>query len=217
MNKTARECIVSERFVENKRSFYMCKCPVCGDIRKVRSDSLDKFKTCHPCHHKIVRPTKPEGDYHWCNKCKHWKTSDNFFFRKNGTLRSCKSCENDYRLRNMPRINEYSKKYRKNNIEKSMLFAARGRAKENGIQIDIEIEDIIVPEKCPVLGIVLSVDGPKDTSPSLDRIIPEHGYTKGNVRVISWRANWIKNNATPDEIEKLYIDSVYIKKHYYNQ
>ena len=48
-------------------------------------------------------------------------------------------------------------------------------------------------------------------SPSLDRIFPESGYTKGNVRVISWRANWIKNNSTIEEIEKLYIDSQNIK------
>jgi hypothetical protein len=111
----------------------------------------------------------------------------------------------------MARLNEYSKKYRKDNIEKSMLFAARTRAKEQGIQIDIEIEDVVVPEFCPVLGIKLSVDGTKNNSPSLDRIVPERGYTKGNVRVISWRANWIKNNATPDEIEKLYLDSKLMK------
>lgn len=37
--------------------------------------------------------------------------------------------------------------------------------------------------------------------PSVDRIIPELGYTKGNVRVISNRANLLKNNASIEEIE----------------
>ncbi len=38
------------------------------------------------------------------------------------------------------------------------------------------------------------------SSPSLDRIIPEKGYVKGNVIVVSNKANVIKNNATPEEI-----------------
>jgi hypothetical protein len=101
--------------------------------------------------------------------------------------------------------------YKKQNIEHSLLYSARSRSKQFGIQIDIDIKDIVVPEFCPVLGIKLSVDGNKNNSPSLDKMIPERGYTKGNVKVISWRANWIKNNATPEEIEKLYIYSKSIK------
>jgi hypothetical protein len=158
-----------------------------------------------------MRPPQPDDNHHWCNKCKEWKLKDQFNFRKDGQSRNCKQCEDKYRKANMQRINEYAKKYRKDNIEKSMLFAARARAKEQGIQIDIYIEDIVVPEFCPVLGIKLSVDGDKNNSPSLDKMIPERGYTKGNVKVISWRANWIKNNATPEEIEKLYIYSKSMK------
>jgi hypothetical protein len=61
------------------------------------------------------------------------------------------------------------------------------------------------------LGITISTNENKNHSPSLDRIFPELGYTKGNVRVISWRANWIKNNSTIEEIEKLYQDSQVLK------
>jgi hypothetical protein len=92
-----------------------------------------------------------------------------------------------------------------------LLYAARSRARQNGIQINIELEDIIIPTYCPVLGIQILTNGHKNNSPSLDRIFPELGYTKGNVRVISWRANWIKNNSTIEEIEKLYQDSLNIK------
>ena len=42
-----------------------------------------------------------------------------------------------------------------------------------------------------------------DDSPSIDRLIPELGYIKGNVNVISLRANIIKNNATKDELIKI--------------
>jgi hypothetical protein len=40
-------------------------------------------------------------------------------------------------------------------------------------------------------------------SPSLDRIVPELGYVKGNVRVISDRANRIKRDATLEELRAI--------------
>ena len=41
------------------------------------------------------------------------------------------------------------------------------------------------------------------TSPSIDRIIPDDGYTKDNIIVVSLIANAIKNQATPDQIQKV--------------
>lgn len=202
--------VVSEKFTENRRSYYLCKCSVCGIERRVRSEYVEKIKSCPQCHHKVQRPPQPSKDYHWCNKCKSWKIKTDFNFRKNG-IRNCKLCENKYRRANMQRINEYAKKYKKQNIANSLLYSARSRAKQSGIQINIDIEDIIIPDYCPVLGIQISINSHKNNSPSLDRIFPELGYTKENVRVISWRANWIKNNSTIEEIEKLYQDSQNLK------
>ena len=42
-----------------------------------------------------------------------------------------------------------------------------------------------------------------DNSPSLDRIVPELGYIPSNVVVISYKANAIKRNATPQEIRRV--------------
>ena len=57
----------------------------------------------------------------------------------------------------------------------------------------------------PVLGIKLEqnerVFG--DNSPSLDRFIPELGYVKDNVAVISWLANRLKSNGTAEQIRKI--------------
>lgn len=94
---------------------------------------------------------------------------------------------------------------RLNHPAKMMLKRAQGRAKAAGITFDIELNDIIIPTHCPVLGIELNVGSGlhSDNSPSLDRIIPDNGYTKGNVIVVSWRANRIKCDATPTELVKL--------------
>ena len=43
----------------------------------------------------------------------------------------------------------------------------------------------------------------KFDSPTIDKLIPSLGYTKGNVWVISRRANMIKSDATLEELELL--------------
>jgi hypothetical protein len=65
---------------------------------------------------------------------------------------------------------------------------------------------MVIPDTCPLLGIRLEKNkrkGPKATSPSLDRIDPGQGYVAGNVWVISYRANAIKNDASPEELEMI--------------
>lgn len=86
-------------------------------------------------------------------------------------------------------------------IEWWLWIAARKRAKERNLLFDLELSDIVVPLNCPVLGIPLFKAGKQLTpnSPSLDRIIPELGYTKGNVAVISHKANSIKHCGTLED------------------
>jgi len=75
-----------------------------------------------------------------------------------------------------------------------------------GLPFDITPEDIVIPALCPVLGIPLLVGGGTgfhNSSPSLDRTDNARGYVKGNVQVISLRANRIKCDSTVDEMRKL--------------
>lgn len=69
------------------------------------------------------------------------------------------------------------------------------------------LENLELPEKCPILGYVLKYEGTggyrDETCPSLDRIDSLKGYEIGNLQVISWRANRIKNDATPEELQKI--------------
>jgi hypothetical protein len=89
-----------------------------------------------------------------------------------------------------------------NNIRQEIFQAAKTRAKNKNIAFTIALEDVIIPEICPVLDISLNHKN-KENKPSLDRIINHKGYIKGNVNVISLKANRLKNNGTIDEFEKI--------------
>lgn len=110
---------------------------------------------------------------------------------------------NDYRNRNRDKVNERCSNYYRNKYRRLMLSAAKGRAKTYGLDFNIDIDDIIIPDTCPLLGVTLTVakgrHSPKRNSPSLDRIEPSKGYVKGNVWVISHKANSMKCDATLDE------------------
>lgn len=91
------------------------------------------------------------------------------------------------------------------NPESRLLGGAKRRSKKKNLPMDITKGDINIPEICPVLDIPLFYQiGHKsatDNSPSLDRIDPKKGYVKGNIRVISFRANYLKCNANIDELK----------------
>jgi hypothetical protein len=82
--------------------------------------------------------------------------------------------------------------------EYKLWIAARRRHQLKGIPFEIDVEDIIIPDLCPILKIPVrpSKKSVSANSPSLDRKKPELGYVKGNVWVISHKANSMKNNAS---------------------
>ena len=94
---------------------------------------------------------------------------------------------------------------RRRDAEAKLLTAARWRAKKKGVPFNLTIDDIQIPTHCPVLGIELrhGVGSICQTSPTLDRIIPELGYVVGNIAVISMRANAIKSDAGWQEVLKV--------------
>jgi hypothetical protein len=98
--------------------------------------------------------------------------------------------------------NETTRLARVEDPRAAMIRAARKRASRRGFVCDLKIEDLFVPSHCPVLGIPLVVGAKTHHygSPTLDRFDNKKGYTKDNTRVISYRANWIKGNATLEEL-----------------
>lgn len=89
--------------------------------------------------------------------------------------------------------------------EYKMLSRAKNRAKKNNLPFNLELGDIVIPDICPLLGIKIKSTEVRNSpnNPSLDKIIPEKGYIKGNIWIISNRANTLKNDASLQELELL--------------
>jgi len=109
---------------------------------------------------------------------------------------------------------DYDKKYgeenRKGTFEKKLhrlIIAKRSWAKAAGVEFTIEESDFKPVYFCPLLPRIKfnfsNSRGKKDDSMSLDRIDPTKGYVKGNVQIISQRANRIKSNSTLEEFEEM--------------
>lgn len=91
-----------------------------------------------------------------------------------------------------------------------MVKKAKERSRLKGLPFNLDAEYLLAmaPSHCPIFGIPLEWScfrsekkGPLPNSPSLDRIIPSLGYVKGNVWIISHRANTIKSNASHEELK----------------
>ena len=99
---------------------------------------------------------------------------------------------------------EYEQQKRKNRPEYFLWKSAKKRARDKGLDFDIDPSDIVIPNFCPYLGIEITHEIGNGTrrsgSPSLDRIDSSKGYVKGNIIVCSWRANFLKSDATLTEL-----------------
>lgn len=82
---------------------------------------------------------------------------------------------------------------------------ARIRARKYQLPFDITVDDLLglLGDACPVLGTPWTFGGYRSTNPSVDRLYPDCGYVRGNIAVISVRANQIKSNASLEEIQKV--------------
>jgi hypothetical protein len=88
--------------------------------------------------------------------------------------------------------------------ERALLWAAKHRSKEHNLPFNLEESDICIPKMCPILNIELKFTKKKSrNTPSIDRIIPDKGYVKGNVKIISLSANRLKNNGTLEQFKNI--------------
>lgn len=86
------------------------------------------------------------------------------------------------------------------------LWTLKERAAKKNVPFDLDKEYLssIIPETCPVLGEPIHFNSTRASrwSVSVDRIVPELGYVRGNIMVMSKLANCMKQDATPEELVK---------------
>lgn len=82
-------------------------------------------------------------------------------------------------------------------LRKVILRQAKKRSKNKGLEFDLTLSDLISLKNntCPILGCEILYRSGIDykRSASLDRIDPNKGYINGNVKIISYEANSLKN------------------------
>ena len=157
---------------------------------------MDIFKTCKTC-----------------NQSKEITKNFQLYKKFNRTDLHCWACRY---IKHKPYLQNYNlshKKVKSNQArarhEKdprvAMLANARWRANKFGFPFDITVDDIIIPTHCPILGIPLKLGTkyPTNFSPSLDKINPEKGYVKGNIAVLSFKANKLKSDLGIEAMERV--------------
>jgi len=148
-----------------------------------------------------------------CSKCGEVKPLSAFpraRSKKTGFQAYCLACHR-----------KTNKAYVKSCIEKDLvkwklkilLKDSKIRAKKAKLDHDLDLNYLleILPTHCPYLGSQFHWEARTDCglrgshpfSPSIDRIDSSRGYVKGNVAIVSHRANSIKNDATEQELFRI--------------
>jgi len=167
----------------------------------IASDSIYYFNgsLCKKHQHFCPRLTA-SGKCHYCN-------------REVGRLRMRKLRGRPNDGNALPRADEKNSKKHglARSLEQMLYNTAKQRAKNRGLEFNISVQDITIPDHCPILKIKLNkVWGSSQQSnsdranvASLDRIDARQGYVAGNILVVSYRANILKSNGTAEEHRKI--------------
>lgn len=163
------------------------KCGMCKLEKTLKSFNKNQNR-CRSCQKKVRAERSPD------------KTSQ-YNEQKRIAANAKYHTDEEFRKRLLQEQREYRLKY----PEKDIFRHAKKRAPRKGLEFNITESDVIIPDRCPLLGIELKVgkDSITDNSPTLDRIDNSKGYIKGNVWVISNRANRIKNCASLEEFRMI--------------
>lgn len=149
-----------------------------------------------------------------CSNCKIIKPIEEFGRHANNSRRMCclvcydKITPQEQKRRDFLSLDNHKRLdriYKTSNCRLLMLKNARLRARKKNLDFNIELIDIIIPNICPVLGIEIKQNIGKsgDFSPSLDRVDNGKGYIKGNIRVISHKANSIKRDGKLEDFKMI--------------
>ena len=165
-----------------------------------------KYFTGVPCHkgHVTHRYTKSGT----CAGCAHVR----FAKVGNGTTDPEKRKAALKRWNSGEKARQAKQRWKEKDPKRAWAVYACGGAKERAARLGLPFEldkdyvSAIIPDRCPVFGTPFLFIGGKHLrpdSPTIDRLDPAKGYVRGNIAVISAKANAIKSNATAAEIQRV--------------
>jgi hypothetical protein len=145
-----------------------------------------------------------------CSTCKTTKPVKQFYFRKDSKkyrseCTSCKSMRHKkyYAEKYCETAKTKARSFRERDQSIALLFSCKHTARIKKLEFNLTVDDIKIPKFCPVLGIKLTNiqgRGKIESNASVDRIDPSKGYIKGNIQILSLRANFMKRDADRDEL-----------------
>lgn len=169
-------------------------------------------------------PSKKGGLHSWCKLCLNEARRKYYYANREMQIQKTRDWENKQENFKEKKNEQQKKRYRANPEKHAarerqyknkkpwryLLYNARRRAVAKNLPINITEEYVkelfdACNGICPILGIKMETHTGKvqDNSYTLDRVIPEKGYVKGNVAIISHRANSIKRDANLKELIQL--------------
>lgn len=87
-------------------------------------------------------------------------------------------------------------------LNKRILNRVKARAKKTGREFELTLDDIVLPDLCPIFKRPF-IYGDPDWTYSIDRIDNSKGYIKGNIVFVSNKANRLKNDASVEELQAI--------------
>lgn len=189
----------------------------CGPTSFASSESVDRPLWLE---NRCPTPQAPEGQStKTCSRCGQEKTFSEFYRTRgkhassSGLHAQCKTCcrewQANYRTGSKAQRSGSFQKYREKNRALVLVTAARYRAKQAGLAFDLDqfadqLQARIDAGRCELSGLPFRLDGGRTwDSPSLDRIIPELGYTITNVRVVLFALNVMMNTWGEEPVLKV--------------
>lgn len=137
-----------------------------------------------------------------CIDCCIKRTTERHYKLKPKILQQWKTRRDSYTIVKKRELAEKNKEWYQKNIRSRLLSAARHRSNRLGFECNLDLDDIQLPKKCPLLNIEFEFGTRYDKwkTYSIDRIDNSKGYIKGNIQIISYLANTMKSKASKEEL-----------------
>lgn len=204
-----RECLICDRF-RNVKYFYKND-EICEMCIKVPGKAEHKERALASAR-RMYHRSKGQCFKHLtkkCSFCKEFKRGD-LFYNIDSTCKLCKSAyykkryaedketflesNKIWHLENPNYAKEYTAKkleeLRSISPETYLHRTAKNRATFLKVPFSLEVSDLKIPEKCPIMGIPLKFNKgqPSKDSITMHRLVPSKGFVKGNISIVSYRA-----------------------------